>query len=369
MYAAQILILQIILYTIPNPHPQPTRRGVEIDKFMNCNIITKREADNAGRDVHCHYHPDSDTWIAYGKSAYTLWQMMEDANIYAIGRYSTELDMASVMVGKNALRNICSNNNVTYAENSDYIYISSSTPFDSAEYESWRHGIKEASALKGHKWVHTTVSKHLPENSFIADGMNGLSRSIKRLLDCIFSGLAIILFSPLFLLTYIMVRCEDGGPAIFKQERVGRNGRTFNIYKFRSMRLDAEKHGPQLSHSGGMDDPRLTRVGRVIRAHHLDELPQLWNVFVGDMAFVGPRPERKYYIEMIMEYDKRYEYLYQIRPGVTSYATLYNGYTDTMEKMLRRLEYDLYYLGHRSWWFDLKILFYTFCSIVFGKKF
>jgi lipopolysaccharide/colanic/teichoic acid biosynthesis glycosyltransferase len=135
------------------------------------------------------------------------------------------------------------------------------------------------------------------------------------------------------------------------------------------MRLDAEKNGPQLSHSSGMYDRRLTKVGRFLRAHHLDELPQLWNVLRGDMAFIGPRPERQFYIDQIMEYDKRYEYLYQIRPGVTSYATLYNGYTDTMEKMLRRLEYDLYYLQNRSWRFDMKILFYTFCAIVFGKRF
>ena len=95
-----------------------------------------------------------------------------------------------------------------------------------------------------------------------------------------------------------------------------------------------------MSHGGGVADPRLTKVGSFIRAHHLDELPQLWNVFCGDMSFVGPRPERKFYIDQILEHDERYVYLYQIRPGVTSYATLYNGYTDTMEKMLRRLEYD-----------------------------
>ena len=336
---------------------------------MDCEIINKREADNAGREIHCHYHPDSDTWVTYGKSAYSLWQMMEDADIYAIGRYSTELDMASVMVGRSTLRNILRSRDVSHTDSDDYIYISTTTPFDTTEYENWTNGIKEASQRKEHKWVHTAVSKHLPESVYIYDGMNGFSRRVKRMLDCIFSGLAMVFFSPLFLLTYIMIKCDDRGPAIFKQERVGRKGRTFNIYKFRSMRLDAEKYGPQLSHSGGMDDPRLTRVGRFIRSHHLDELPQLWNVFIGDMAFVGPRPERKFYIEMIMEYDKRYEYLYQIRPGVTSYATLYNGYTDTMEKMLRRLEYDLYYLGHRSWWFDCKIFFYTFCSIVFGKKF
>jgi lipopolysaccharide/colanic/teichoic acid biosynthesis glycosyltransferase len=133
--------------------------------------------------------------------------------------------------------------------------------------------------------------------------------------------------------------------------------------------MDAEKMGPQLSCTGGAADPRLTKIGAVIRAHHLDELPQLYNVFVGDMSFVGPRPERKFYIDQIVEYDKRYIYLYQIRPGVTSQATLYNGYTDTMEKMLSRLEWDLYYLGHRSWWMDISILFKTFCRIVFGKIF
>jgi lipopolysaccharide/colanic/teichoic acid biosynthesis glycosyltransferase len=113
----------------------------------------------------------------------------------------------------------------------------------------------------------------------------------------------------------------------------------------------------------------LTRVGKFLRDHHLDELPQLWNVFVGDMAFVGPRPERKYYIDKIMARDPRYEQLYKLRPGVTSYATLYNGYTDTLEKMLVRLEMDLYYLEHQSLWFDAKILMKTFVSIITGKKF
>jgi lipopolysaccharide/colanic/teichoic acid biosynthesis glycosyltransferase len=101
----------------------------------------------------------------------------------------------------------------------------------------------------------------------------------------------------------------------------------------------------------------------------LDELPQLWNVVTGDMAFIGPRPERKFYIDKIMERDPRYVYLYQVRPGVTSYATLYNGYTDTLDKMLKRLELDLYYLENRSWWLDIKILFLTFTNIAFGKKF
>ncbi|MBP5334437.1 MAG: sugar transferase, partial [Bacteroidales bacterium] len=166
---------------------------------------------------------------------------------------------------------------------------------------------------------------------------------------------------------WIAVKVEDGGPAIYKQERIGRFGRPFKILKFRSMRVDAEAAGPALF--SGDKDERLTKVGRFLRAHHLDELPQLWNVFMGDMAFVGPRPERKFYIDQISKVDPRYFYLYQIRPGVTSYATLRNGYTDSMEKMLTRLEYDLYYLKHRSWWFDIRILGMTFLSIVFGKKF
>ena len=202
---------------------------------------------------------------------------------------------------------------------------------------------------------------------FIPDGMNSFERNVKRVGDCIIASILMMLFSPLFLVCYIAVKREDGGPVIFKQERIGRFGRPFYIYKFRSMRLDAEKKGPAL-YAGGKDK-RLTKIGKFLREHHLDELPQLWNVFCGDMSFIGPRPERKFYIDKIMERDPSYRFMYQIRPGVTSYATLYNGYTDTIEKMLRRLRYDLFYLQHRSWWLDFKILIKTFINIVFGKKF
>ena len=197
--------------------------------------------------------------------------------------------------------------------------------------------------------------------------MNELERNIKRLID-LFTALAcIVIFSPLFLFCYFAIKREDGGPAIFKQERIGRFGRPFYIYKFRSMRVDAEKDGPALYQHE--NDTRMTKIGKFLRAHHLDELPQLWNVVKGEMAFIGPRPERKFYIDQIIEHDPRYVYLYQVRPGVTSYATLYNGYTDTIEKMLRRLELDLYYLEHRSLWFDAKLLVLTFLNIAFGKKF
>lgn len=192
--------------------------------------------------------------------------------------------------------------------------------------------------------------------------------AVARALDVLISGCCLVVFAPLFLLCWWLIRREDGGPAIFRQERVGKGGRVFFIYKFRTMRLDAESQGPQLSPVKERDD-RLLRIGVFLRDHHLDELPQLWNVFIGDMAFVGPRPERPYYIEQIMKHDPRYELLYQVRPGVTSYATLYNGYTDTMEKMLRRLELDLYYLEHRSLSLNLKILWLTFFRIVSGRVF
>lgn len=209
--------------------------------------------------------------------------------------------------------------------------------------------------------------KHMVDSEFIPDGMSNFERTVKRVVDCLLAGLLLIVFSPLFLICFIALKVTDKGPVIYKQERIGRFGRPFYIYKFRSMRLDAETDGPALY--SGDDDPRLTKVGGFLRKHHLDELPQLWNVFIGDMAFVGYRPERKYYIDQIIEVDPRYAYLYQIRPGVTSYATLKNGYTDSLDKMLRRLEFDLYYLRHRSWWFDIKILFSTFMNIVFGKVF
>lgn len=205
------------------------------------------------------------------------------------------------------------------------------------------------------------------EDTYVYDGMNEVERNVKRIFDFIVAFVALIVFSPLFIICYFAVKHEDGVPAIFKQERIGRFGRPFYIYKFRSMRVDAEKNGPALYQHER--DTRMTKVGRFLRVHHLDELPQLWNVVRGDMSFIGPRPERNFYIDQIMKLDPRYAYLYQIRPGVTSYATLYNGYTDTMEKMLKRLELDLYYLKHRSWWFDITILFKTFVNLAIGKKF
>ncbi|MCI6119634.1 MAG: sugar transferase [Prevotella sp.] len=197
--------------------------------------------------------------------------------------------------------------------------------------------------------------------------MNNTQKTVKRWFDIAVSVVCLVVFSPLFLYCYILIRNEDGGPAIFSQERIGMHGKPFFIYKFRSMKVDAENNEPALACPA--NDDRLTKAGAFLREHHLDELPQLWNVLKGDMSFIGPRPERKVYIDQIMRHNPNYERLYQIRPGVTSYATLYNGYTDTMEKMLRRLELDLQYLDNYSLLTDMKLLWKTFTNIVKGKIF
>ena len=191
--------------------------------------------------------------------------------------------------------------------------------------------------------------------------MNGFERGLKRVGDIVGAIILLIVLSPLFLYIYIRQKMNASGPVIYSQERIGKGGKPFKIYKFRTMVVDAEKDGtPQLEQA---DDPRLTDFGRALRKRHLDELPQIWNVLVGDMSFVGYRPERKYFIDKIMKHNPDYQLLYESSPGVTSMATIKNGYTDTMEKMLRRLDMDLEYLRNRSLWLDAKIIFQTLFNV------
>lgn len=198
--------------------------------------------------------------------------------------------------------------------------------------------------------------------------MNKMERVIKRTFDFTLALVSLVVFSPLIALIAFMIKREDPeGDIIYRQERIGYKGKPFMLYKFRSMRMDAERDNSPLLFTDG--DSRLTRVGAFIRAHHLDEFPQLWNVIKGEMSFVGPRPERQFFIDQIMQHNPDYVRLYAVRPGLFSYATLYNGYTDTMEKMLERLRLDLKYLDNFSIFTDIKIIFLTAFSIIFGKKF
>lgn len=199
------------------------------------------------------------------------------------------------------------------------------------------------------------------------DRLNSLwVRKIKRLVDFCLALIFLAIALPFMLIIALVIFMQDGGSAIFSQERIGLGGKPFMLYKFRSMKMDAEANNqPQLFQE---NDSRLTKFGRFLRASHLDELPQFWNIIKGDMSIVGYRPEREYYIRQIMEQNPDYALLYQIRPGLFSYATLYNGYTDTIEKMLVRLEMDLMYLQKISFCYDTKISILTISSILIGKK-
>ena len=199
------------------------------------------------------------------------------------------------------------------------------------------------------------------------DAMGKFQRCLKRTFDIIGALIGLIICSPLFLFISILITYQSNGPIFFRQIRIGYKGRPFAIFKFRTMSSVVEEEGPQLV--AKCDSSNSTRLEQFLRGHHLDELPQLWNVLRGDMSFVGPRPERKFFIDKIIEQTDRYQLIYQMRPGLTSEATLYNGYTDTMEKMLRRMEMDIHYLEHRTLWLDFIIVIKTVLKIVTGKKF
>lgn len=188
---------------------------------------------------------------------------------------------------------------------------------------------------------------------------------IKRAFDIIISAVGLVILSPLLLLIALLVRLDSKGTIFYSQERIGLYGMPFRIYKFRTMVENAEASGvPQVTHD---NDPRITRVGHWLRKYRLDELPQLWNILRGDMSIVGPRPERPYFVEQIMKEAPYYCLLYKVRPGLTSWGPIRVGYTDTMEKMIERLNCDVVYVENMSLLLDMKILFFTVGVIVKGK--
>lgn len=198
------------------------------------------------------------------------------------------------------------------------------------------------------------------------DAMNSFERATKRLIDIVVSFCGIVVLFPLLLIIWLLVLCT-GGKAIYRQERIGYKGRPFMIYKFRTMNVNAEKNG--ILRTEDERRGQMTKLGHFLCVHHLDELPQMFNVFKGDMSLVGPRPERQIFIDEIMTVNPNYVHVYKMRPGLTSNATLYNGYTDSMEKMMTRLDMDLEYLTTRSLWADFVIILKTALSIISGKKF
>lgn len=188
--------------------------------------------------------------------------------------------------------------------------------------------------------------------------------TIKRLMDIVLSTFFMLLFSPILLFTAIMTRLSSPGPILFRQERIGLNRKPFPIIKFRSMYQDAEKMGPQLSSE---EDPRITKWGRIMRKYRLDELPQLWNVIKGDMSFVGPRPERQYYIDQIEKEAPHYRHLHRVRPGITSWGMVKYGYAENVKEMIQRMKYDIIYIENMSLFIDIKILIYTILIVAQGR--
>jgi sugar transferase (PEP-CTERM system associated) len=190
------------------------------------------------------------------------------------------------------------------------------------------------------------------------------TRALKRVVDLLLAAVGLALASPLVLLTALAVRLESPGPVLYRQDRVGENGRVFTLYKFRSMRADAEQGTPVWAKD---NDDRVTRVGRFIRLTRLDELPQLWNVLRGDMSFVGPRPERPFFVEQLAAVIPFYMERHAVKPGVTGWAQVKYQYGSSVEDAMEKLRYDLYYIKHLSIVFDLTIVVDTVKVIISGK--
>jgi len=184
---------------------------------------------------------------------------------------------------------------------------------------------------------------------------------IKRGMDIIISSLAILILSPIYLLTAIGVKLTSKGPILFIQERIGLNGKPFQMIKFRTMFINAEKQGPQLS---SKDDPRITQFGKLLRKVRLDEIPQLFTVFSGTMSMVGPRPEREFYISQIVEKAPHYLVLLKVKPGLTSWGQIKYGYAENIGQMVERLSFDIDYVERMSIMTDLKVLIHTIFVIL-----
>lgn len=186
----------------------------------------------------------------------------------------------------------------------------------------------------------------------------------KRLFDIVASVMVIVILSPVYIFTAIMVKCSSPGPVFYRQERIGKHGKPFNMLKFRSMYVNAEDMGPQLSKD---DDPRITRWGRFMRKVRLDEIPQFFTVLGGKMSIVGYRPERQYYIDKIVEKAPHYRMLLKIKPGITSWGEVKYGYASTVDEMVERLKYDILYIENMNLAVDVKILIYTVLIVVQGR--
>jgi lipopolysaccharide/colanic/teichoic acid biosynthesis glycosyltransferase len=212
------------------------------------------------------------------------------------------------------------------------------------------------------------MKKSEPDNGQVfADSENrseNIYEIIKRAGDILFSIVSLLILSPFLLILSIIIKISGRGPVIYSQDRIGKDGKPFAIFKFRSMVYDAEHEIPLLS---GENEERITLIGHFIRKYRIDEIPNFINVLKGEMSVVGPRPERRFFIDQIVKRAPEYNQLQKVRPGITSWGQVKYGYASSVDEMIERLDYDLYYMKHRSLWFDLKIILYTVITVFKGK--
>lgn len=217
--------------------------------------------------------------------------------------------------------------------------------------------------------MNLTLKKNMPE-----DCLNNINQDtgrksliyeiIKLIFDYLFSVISLLIFSPFMILLALVIRISGGGPVIYSQDRIGKNGKPFSIYKFRSMVYSAESGEPLLSRD---NEERVTKIGRIIRKYRIDELPNFLNVLKGEMSVVGPRPERQFFIDQIIREAPEYAFLQNIKPGITSWGQVKYGYASSVKGMIERSCFDIHYLKQRSLWFDLKIILLTIGTVLRGK--
>ncbi len=309
--------------------------------------------------------------IGAGEKALGISKKLYDLG-YSISGFIPENESTGIKVDKNRIAGELNNLSVIIADKRvDELVVAlecqDTDQLMTVLYSLYRYKLPvKISADKFSMLSKTTIKtiRDIPLVDVTDNNLSEVERNIKFVMDKIVSIIALILLSPLFLYIAFRIKMDSSGSVFFTQERIGYMGKPFKIYKFRTMKTGSEKNGPLLS---SKNDDRVTTFGRVMRKYRLDELPQFWNVLKGDMSLVGPRPERKYFIDQIVKKAPYYYLLHNVRPGITSMGMVKYGYAGDVDGMVKRLGYDMIYYENMSLILDITILIYTVKTVITGK--